>query len=110
MGDPDPGIARQERPIDIPGRPILPAAGAYLFYRFWHCEIAHSNRPHLPPPINPSGRGSASWGNRGSMFEGQPQAELEAMMKASPGSQLFHHQELDKQVLDANLACSRWTT
>ena len=39
------------------------------------------------------------------MFEGQPQAELEAMMKASPEfRQLYYrHQELDKQVLDAEL-------
>ena len=39
------------------------------------------------------------------MFEGQPQAELEAMMKASPEfRQLYsRHRELDKQVLDAEL-------
>ena len=39
------------------------------------------------------------------MFEGQPQAELEAMMKASPElRQLYYrHKELDKQVLDAEL-------
>ena len=39
------------------------------------------------------------------MFEGQPQAELEAMMKTSPEfRQLYYrHQELDKQVLDAEL-------
>jgi len=39
------------------------------------------------------------------MFEGQPQAELEAMMKSSPEfRQLYYrHQELDKQVLDAEL-------
>ena len=39
------------------------------------------------------------------MFEGQPQAELEAKMKASPEfRQLYYrHQELDKQVLDAEL-------
>jgi uncharacterized protein YdcH (DUF465 family) len=40
-----------------------------------------------------------------SMFEGQPQAELDAMMKAnSEFRQLyFRHRELDKQVLDAEL-------
>jgi len=39
------------------------------------------------------------------MFEGQPQAELEAMMKTSTEfRQLYYrHQELDKQVLDAEL-------
>lgn len=39
------------------------------------------------------------------MFEGHPQAELEAMMKSSPEfRQLYYrHQELDKQVLDAEL-------
>ena len=39
------------------------------------------------------------------MFEGQPQAELEAMMKASPEfrQHYYRHQELDKQVLDAEL-------
>ncbi|GAB1408586.1 YdcH family protein [Thermomonas brevis] len=39
------------------------------------------------------------------MFEGQPQAELEAKMKADPEfRQLYYrHQELDKQVLDAEL-------
>ena len=39
------------------------------------------------------------------MFEGQPQAELETMMKTSVEfRQLYYrHQELDKQVLDAEL-------
>ena len=39
------------------------------------------------------------------MFEGQPQAELEAIMKSDPEfRQLYYrHQELDKQVLDAEL-------
>ena len=39
------------------------------------------------------------------MFEGQPQAELEAMMKTSTEfRQLYYrHKELDKQVLDAEL-------
>ncbi|HSD18007.1 MAG TPA: YdcH family protein [Thermomonas sp.] len=39
------------------------------------------------------------------MFEGQPQTELEAKLKASPEfRQLYYrHQELDKQVLDAEL-------
>ena len=39
------------------------------------------------------------------MFEGQPQAELEAMMKGnSEFRQLYQrHKELDKQVLDAEL-------
>lgn len=39
------------------------------------------------------------------MFEGQPQAELEAMMKGNTEfRQLYHrHKELDKQVLDAEL-------
>ena len=37
------------------------------------------------------------------MFEGQPQTELEALMKANTEfRQLYHrHKELDKQVLDA---------
>ena len=39
------------------------------------------------------------------MFEGQPQAELEALFHANPEfRQLYHrHKELDKQVLDAEL-------
>lgn len=39
------------------------------------------------------------------MFEGQPQSEVEALMKAnSEFRQLyFHHQELDKKVNDAEL-------
>ncbi|HEU4813035.1 MAG TPA: YdcH family protein [Xanthomonadaceae bacterium] len=39
------------------------------------------------------------------MFEGQPQVELEALMKANTEfRQLYHrHKELDKQVLDAEL-------
>ena len=39
------------------------------------------------------------------MFEGQPQTELEAKMKANPEfRQLYYrHRELDKQVLDAEL-------
>ena len=41
------------------------------------------------------------------MFEGQPQHELEALMKNDPEfRQLYHrHRELDKQVLDAELGC-----
>ena len=39
------------------------------------------------------------------MFEGQPQAELDAMMKSSNEfKQLYQrHKELDRQVLDAEL-------
>jgi uncharacterized protein YdcH (DUF465 family) len=39
------------------------------------------------------------------MFEGQPQHEVEAMIKSDPEfRQLYHrHRELDKQVLDAEL-------
>ena len=39
------------------------------------------------------------------MVEGQPQVELEALMKANTEfRQLYHrHKELDKQVLDAEL-------
>ncbi|HLU13986.1 MAG TPA: YdcH family protein [Arenimonas sp.] len=39
------------------------------------------------------------------MFEGQPQNELDALMKSNPEfRQLYHrHRELDKQVLDAEL-------
>jgi uncharacterized protein YdcH (DUF465 family) len=39
------------------------------------------------------------------MFEGQPQTEIDAMMKTDPEfRQLYHrHRELDKQVLDAEL-------
>ena len=39
------------------------------------------------------------------MFEGQPQADVEALMKSDPEfRQLYHrHRELDKQVLDAEL-------
>lgn len=39
------------------------------------------------------------------MFEGQPQAELEALFKANPEfRQLYHHhKELDKKVADAEI-------
>jgi uncharacterized protein YdcH (DUF465 family) len=39
------------------------------------------------------------------MFEGQPHAEVEAMLKSNTEfRQLYHrHKELDKQVLDAEL-------
>ena len=39
------------------------------------------------------------------MFEGQPQADIEAKMKADPEfRQLYYrHRELDKQVMDAEL-------
>jgi uncharacterized protein YdcH (DUF465 family) len=39
------------------------------------------------------------------MFEGQPQAELDALMKANPEFKNLYqrHKELDKQVLDAEL-------
>lgn len=39
------------------------------------------------------------------MFEGQPQAELDALMQANPEfRQLYqHHKSLDKRVLDAEL-------
>jgi len=40
-----------------------------------------------------------------SMFEGQPQAELDALFRKNPEfRQLYHlHKELDKKVLDAEL-------
>ena len=39
------------------------------------------------------------------MFEGQPQSEIEAMMKADPEfRQLYHHhRELNKKCMDAEL-------
>ena len=39
------------------------------------------------------------------MFEGQPQSDLEAKMKANPEFRqlYFRHKELDKQVMDAEL-------
>lgn len=39
------------------------------------------------------------------MFEGQPQAELEALMKGNPEFRTLdqRHKQLDKQVLDAEL-------
>ena len=39
------------------------------------------------------------------MFEGQPQQDVEALIKSDPEfRQLYHrHRELDKQVLDAEL-------
>lgn len=46
------------------------------------------------------------------MFEGQPQAEIEALIKADPESkQLYQrHRELDKKVTDAELASCPSTT
>lgn len=38
------------------------------------------------------------------MFEGQPQADVEALMGNTEFKQLYHrHKKLDKQVLDAEL-------
>ncbi|MBD9369588.1 YdcH family protein [Xanthomonas sp. XNM01] len=39
------------------------------------------------------------------MFEGQPQAEIDALMKSDPEfKQLYqHHRKLDKKVMDAEL-------
>ena len=39
------------------------------------------------------------------MFEGQPQNEIDTMMKTDPEFRLLYHRhrELDKQVLDAEL-------
>lgn len=39
------------------------------------------------------------------MFEGQPQAEIDALMKSDPEfRQLYqHHRKLDKKVMDAEL-------
>ena len=39
------------------------------------------------------------------MFEGQPQSELDEICKANPEFRqlYFHHKELDKKVLDAEL-------
>lgn len=39
------------------------------------------------------------------MFEGQPQAELDALMKTNPEFKTLYqrHKELDKKVLDAEL-------
>ena len=39
------------------------------------------------------------------MFEGQPQAEIEAVFQANPEFRRLyhHHKELDKKVLDAEL-------
>ncbi|MEZ0470908.1 YdcH family protein [Luteimonas salinilitoris] len=39
------------------------------------------------------------------MFEGQPQAELDAVFQANPEFRRLyhHHQELDKKVMDAEL-------
>jgi uncharacterized protein YdcH (DUF465 family) len=39
------------------------------------------------------------------MFEGQPQAELDVMMKTNPEFKTLYqrHKELDKKVLDAEL-------
>lgn len=39
------------------------------------------------------------------MFEGQPQAEIEALMKANTEFRqlLYRHRELDRQVMDAEL-------
>ena len=50
-------------------------------------------------------RGVRVTGGGHPMFEGQPQQELDALMKSDPEfRQLYHrHRELDKQVLDAEL-------
>lgn len=90
-----PGRFRMRRPRGAPaprGRADRPAA------------------PFRQHPL-PIPRAGCSAGNAGLadqevyMFEGQPQTELDAMMKAnSEFRQLyFRHRELDKQVLDAEL-------
>lgn len=46
------------------------------------------------------------------MFEGQPQTEIDALMKSDPQfKQLYQrHKLLNKKCMDAELGCSRSTT
>jgi uncharacterized protein YdcH (DUF465 family) len=99
--------------------PLTPRAACSRGVRIFGIRTPHSfprgslqagpqpRQVHLPPPA-PSRLFPAGLRMRPkevSMFEGQPQTELEAKMKASPEfRQLYYrHQELDKQVLDAEL-------
>jgi uncharacterized protein YdcH (DUF465 family) len=75
-GGPMEGAARESDLTPVSIRAPRPLAGAFAF----------------PKEVKP-------------MFEGQPQNELDALMKSNPEfRQLYHrHRELDKQVLDAEL-------
>jgi uncharacterized protein len=72
-------------------------AGAFSFV-FLHSRVFN-------PVVQPSWPGQPLCCEEESMFEGQPQVEVEALLKAnSEFRQLYHrHKELDKQVLDAEL-------
>jgi uncharacterized protein YdcH (DUF465 family) len=62
-------------------------------------------RPQAPGPTERAFRKRLPATEETDMFEGQPQAELDAMMKGNPEfRQLYQrHKDLDKQVLDAEL-------
>jgi uncharacterized protein len=92
------------RTADSPLVPNTPraASGRGVF-------VSHRHTPRLQPMFPSQVRslwpGRSSCCEEESMFEGQSQTELEALMKANTEfRQLYHrHKELDKQVLDAEL-------
>jgi uncharacterized protein YdcH (DUF465 family) len=59
----------------------------------------------LRPLLTSSPRGAFAFQKEVTMFEAQPQEELEALMKSDAEFRqlLQRHRELDKQVLDAEL-------
>ena len=102
-------------------RPV-PAGRGVSVFGIRSADVAHAmparsavrQRAGRVPPAAPAAVSPALPGHRAGrriadqeafMFEAQPQAEIEAMMKAdSEFRQLyFRHRELDKQVLDAEL-------
>jgi|GEM_PF-286264 uncharacterized protein YdcH (DUF465 family) len=60
-------------------------------------------QPHDDAPCLPAG--AFVFHEEVPMFEGQSQAEIEALMKGNPEFRrlYLHHQELDKKVMDAEL-------
>lgn len=77
-------------------------AGAHLGGAARESDLTFVSIRHAPAPL----AGAFAFQEEvNPMFEGQPQQELDALMKSNPEfRQLYHrHRELDKQVLDAEL-------
>jgi uncharacterized protein YdcH (DUF465 family) len=101
--------AMERPPRAIRATPVLPRCAPCLSAGAFSCAAGPGVAPGSSTrPIPRSGaqhRAHHHPCEEVSMFEGQPQSEVEALMKANAEfRQLYHrHKELDKQVLDAEL-------
>ena len=86
---------------------LMPAGGPEGGRLVPHLASATTNAPHRKVGAFLFLSGTFSGGTflqEDSMFEGQPQAEVEALMHNPEFKQLYQrHKQLDKQVLDAEL-------